>query len=90
MSIEEPEEPLIEETEEVDNEVYGDGERIDWDKLRTIIHSRPKTLDQSAKLSEDDIMEILLQNNMSPELAEILSTMLFSVTGYLAKRKSYK
>ena len=27
-------------------------EKIDWDKLRKIISSRPKTLDQSAKLTK--------------------------------------
>ena len=88
MSIEETEEQLIEETVDDDDEHdAATAEKIDWEKLRTIIHSRPKTLDDSAKLSEDEVTEIMTQNNMSPELAEILSTMLFNVRYFYAKLK---
>ena len=70
---EEPEENLTEEELELASSAHRD--KLDWVKLRTIIHSKPKELDSTSKLSEDDIYNMLIGEQMHGDLAKMLSSM---------------
>lgn len=58
--------------------IHSDREKLDWAKLKSIIHSQPKTLDQDAKLNENDIFNILMSYNGHEDLSEFLASLSIS------------
>ena len=70
---EEHDENLTEEEKEIASSAHRD--KLDWVKLRTIIHSKPKELDSTSKLTEDDIYNMLIEEQMHGDLAKMLSSM---------------
>lgn len=71
--IVDPDENLTEEENELATSANKD--KLDWVKLRTIIHSKPKELDSTSKLTEDDIYNMLVEQKMHGDLAKMLSSM---------------
>ena len=59
-------------------DTHSDREKLDWAKLKTIIHSQPKTLDQDAKLDENDIFKILMSYNGHEDLSKFLASITIS------------
>lgn len=54
-------------------------EKIDWAKLKTIFRSRPKTVDEEGKLTEEDIYNIMRENKTNSYLAAMLASMSLTV-----------
>ena len=69
----EHDENITEEEKDIASSAHRD--KLDWVKLRTIIHSKPKELDSTSKLSEDDIYNMLIGEQMHGDLAKMLSSM---------------